>query len=118
MRSAPLVSFALLIALLSAIGCAGLDEPPKSPKKNVGQPVPTAVTSAEPLWLTNDPNRKQSSTDAQIARLSRQPWCGYPTRVAGTKVSFTVRGEAQRSRLSALPALSLVPEPRAPPKGC
>ena len=45
-----------------------MDEQPKTPKKNIGQPAPTAVTSAEPLWLSNDPNRKQSPTDAQVAR--------------------------------------------------
>ena len=43
---------------------------------------------------------------------------GYPTLRAATKVSFTTRGEAQRSKLYELPALSLVPEARAPPNGC
>ena len=38
--------------------------------------------------------------------------------LAGTKVSLINRGETQRIRLAAEPALSFVPDPRAPPKGC
>ena len=38
--------------------------------------------------------------------------------VAGTNVSLIVRAEVQRSRFCGEPALSLVPEARAPPKGC
>jgi len=36
----------------------------------------------------------------------------------GMKFSFMVLGEIQRSKLKGEPALSLVPERRAPPKGC
>src|SRR3990170_5059813 len=43
---------------------------------------------------------------------------GYSKLVAGEKVSLMVRGLVQRIRLRGPPALSLVPEPRAPPKGC
>ena len=38
--------------------------------------------------------------------------------VAGTKVSLIDRGLAQRIRFHIEPALSLVPEARAPPNGC
>ena len=38
--------------------------------------------------------------------------------LGGTNVSETVLTETQRSRLNRLPALSLVPDARAPPKGC
>lgn len=38
--------------------------------------------------------------------------------MGGTNVSLMVRGCTQRSKLSALPLLSFVPEPRAPPNGC
>ena len=37
--------------------------------------------------------------------------------VGGVKLSLMVRGEVQRIRFRKLPALSLVPEARAPPKG-
>jgi len=36
----------------------------------------------------------------------------------GYEVFFMVLGEIQRSKLKGEPALSLVPERRAPPKGC
>jgi hypothetical protein len=44
--------------------------------------------------------------------------CGYRWSVGGTNVSLIVRGEVHRSRFSGEPALSLVPEARAPPNGC
>lgn len=65
---APFAAVLLASTFLATLGCAGMDEQPKTPKKNIGQPAPTAVTSAEPLWLSNDPNRKQSPTDTQVAR--------------------------------------------------
>jgi hypothetical protein len=37
--------------------------------------------------------------------------------LGGTNVSLMERGEVQRSRLTAAPALSLVPLARPPPKG-
>ena len=43
---------------------------------------------------------------------------GYRYSVGGTKVSLIVRALTQRMRFSLEPALSLVPLPRAPPKGC
>ncbi len=43
---------------------------------------------------------------------------GYFHSFGGTNVSLIDRGEVQRSRLTAAPALSLVPEARAPPNGC
>ncbi len=43
---------------------------------------------------------------------------GYSIDVGATNVSLIVRGDAQRRRLTALPALSFVPEARAPPNGC
>jgi hypothetical protein len=36
----------------------------------------------------------------------------------GTDVSLMARGDDQRMRLFDQPALSFVPEARAPPKGC
>ncbi len=47
-----------------------------------------------------------------------QAWCGYATAVAAWNVSLIERGDVQRIRFAAEPALSLVPEARAPPKGC
>src|SRR5437773_12520182 len=44
--------------------------------------------------------------------------CGYRYSLGGTNVSLIVRGEAQRIRFHIEPALSFVPEARAPPKGC
>ena len=43
---------------------------------------------------------------------------GSGSRSAGTNVSLIERGEVQRSRFAGAPALSLVPEARAPPNGC
>ena len=40
------------------------------------------------------------------------------TPSGGANVSFTVRGETQRIRFQSEPALSFVPEARAPPNGC
>lgn len=45
-------------------------------------------------------------------------WCGYEETVGATKVSLMERGLAHRDRFCAEPALSLVPEARAPPNGC
>ena len=65
------------------------------------------------------------STDAKLLRdLSDKSISKLGSGVAlivGTgdgKVSLIVRGEHQRNRFQTLPALSLVPEARAPPKGC
>ena len=38
--------------------------------------------------------------------------------VGAANVSLMARGETQRIRFRMLPALSLVPDPRAPPNGC
>src|SRR5688572_29187965 len=46
------------------------------------------------------------------------PMKGYCQLVGGARFSLTARGETQRIRFRTLPALSLVPEARAPPKGC
>jgi hypothetical protein len=43
---------------------------------------------------------------------------GYVKLVGGTNVSLIVRAETHRNRFRKLPALSFVPEPRAPPNGC
>ena len=43
---------------------------------------------------------------------------GYLKSVGGTKFSLIVLGETQRYRFNTEPALSLVPEPLAPPNGC
>src|SRR5215510_9539858 len=43
---------------------------------------------------------------------------GYRKSVGGTNVSLMARGLTHLNRLSTLPALSFVPEARAPPKGC
>lgn len=43
---------------------------------------------------------------------------GYRQSFGGARFSLIVRGLTQRMRLSMEPALSLVPEARAPPKGC
>ena len=43
---------------------------------------------------------------------------GYLKSVGGIKFSFMVRGETHRIMLNKEPALSFVPEPLAPPKGC
>ena len=51
--------------------------------------------------------------DAGLRRLVR-----IVMVVGATKVSLIARGETQRCRLSTEPALSLVPEARAPPNGC
>lgn len=42
---------------------------------------------------------------------------GYENSEGGTKVSLMVRGWTHRSKFNALPLLSFVPDPRAPPKG-
>ena len=49
---------------------------------------------------------------------SSQPKKGYFQSCGGDWVSLIVRGETQRSKFRALPALSFVPLARAPPKGC
>ena len=46
-----------------------------------------------------------------------QPMCEYSWFAGGTNVSLIDLGLVQRSRFSFDPALSLVPEPRDPPKG-
>src|SRR5262249_45377705 len=43
---------------------------------------------------------------------------GYRQSVGGTNVSLIVRAAPNRRRLSAEPALSSVPDARAPPNGC
>src|SRR3989338_2895781 len=43
---------------------------------------------------------------------------GERKAVGGANVSLIARGLTQRSRFSGLPALSSVPDRRAPPKGC
>ena len=43
---------------------------------------------------------------------------GYSYPIGGSKVSLMVRGDTQRNKLIIEPALSLVPDPRAPPNGC
>lgn len=45
-------------------------------------------------------------------------WFGQRCSVGGTNVSLMDRGEVQRSRFCGDPALSLVPDPPAPPNGC
>ena len=60
MRLPGLACVTAATALAWAVGCGGALDAPTTPKKSIGQPAPTAVTSAEPLWLSNDPNRKQS----------------------------------------------------------
>ena len=49
---------------------------------------------------------------------SRQPKKGYRQSLGGLKFSLIERGLTQRSRFSALPALSFVPEALEPPNGC
>ena len=43
---------------------------------------------------------------------------GYSNVVMGTNDSLIVLGETHRSKFNPEPALSLVPDPRPPPKGC
>jgi hypothetical protein len=43
---------------------------------------------------------------------------GYFHDVGGARFSFTDRGETQRTRFNSEPALSFVPDARAPPNGC
>ncbi len=59
-------------------------------------------------------------TIAKTTPLARycSAMCGYSTRVGGTKFSAKVRIETHRRRFAIEPALSLVPDARAPPKGC
>jgi hypothetical protein len=66
---------------------------------------PTAIRSPRPLAVAWN-------------RAYFSPMNGYSKACGGAKVSLMVRGEIQRIRLRMEPALSLVPDPRAPPKGC
>lgn len=43
----------LLSALCSLLACGSATKPPTA--KELGQPAPTASTSAEPLWIRNTP---------------------------------------------------------------
>lgn len=62
---------------------------------------------------TKEPIKKNNNT-----RYFCFPKNGYAKCVGGQKVSFTVLGDVQRIRFKTEPALSLVPEALAPPKGC
>src|SRR5690242_169794 len=58
-------------------------------------------------------------TTASMQRVApTQVMCGYRWSVGGTNVSLIARGDTQRSRFQIEPALSFVPEARAPPNGC
>ena len=52
-----------------------------------------------------------------ITRQRDQPMWGYRQSVGGTNVSLIVRGLSQRMRFRSEPALSFVPERRAPTEG-
>src|SRR5258705_12304764 len=54
----------------------------------------------------------------QERRLQASAMNGYHGSRGGTKFSLTVRALVHRIKLSRLPALSLVPLARPPPKGC
>jgi hypothetical protein len=43
---------------VSSAACAPIEPATRSPADKIGEPAPTAVTSAVPLWLSNDPTRK------------------------------------------------------------
>ena len=58
-----------------------------------------------------------SPRERQVGDLSGAP-AGYRWSVGGCRFSLSVRGAVQRSRFSGEPALSWVPEARAPPNGC
>jgi hypothetical protein len=54
---------AVLLALPTALwACAPIEPPSRTPADQIGEPAPTAVTSAVPLWLSNDPTRKAPPT--------------------------------------------------------
>src|SRR5262249_43258915 len=81
---------------------------------NPGKPQAAASSpaAAPPAPLTSA-GRHQPAPPGR-----RQPMCGYRCSVGGTNVSLMVRGDTHRARFSQEPALSFVPDARAPPNGC
>ena len=61
----PSLAFVAGLTACGASGC-GFSEEPKTPSAAIGEPSPKAVTSAEPLWLSND--RGQAKPPAAVAR--------------------------------------------------
>lgn len=53
------IGLVLLSFPVALWACAPLaDTPARSATDKIGEPAPTAITSAVPLWLSNDPTRK------------------------------------------------------------
>src|SRR5205814_6884708 len=67
--------------------------------------------------MAEDPNGADGSLSRQAPGYSPS-MNGYACSRGGLKFSFSVRALTQRTRFSFDPALSFVPEPRAPPNGC
>ena len=75
-----------------------------------------------------DPGYAGSYADHALRRWAQQvtEWSAQRRRVLvyfnndgdGTRVALRVRGDSQRMRFCGAPALSLVPDARAPPNGC
>ena len=61
----PPLAFVAGLTASCALGC-GFSEEPKTPAAAIGEPSPKAVTSAEPLWLSND--RAHAKPPAGVAR--------------------------------------------------
>jgi integrase len=72
----------------------------------------TALVTAYPCTKKNAPGHEG------LARFHFSRMYGYSNRVAGSNVSLMARIDTQRIRFAAEPALSFVPEARAPPNGC
>ena len=66
-------------------------------------------------WATK--KRSRPSDDGR-SRIRPHPRNGRRQSSGWTAVSLMFRGESQRKRFSTEPALSFVPERRAPPNGC
>ena len=80
-----------------------------SARRTPGQPgVLPAVTDLNEI----------ANRGGTFATLETVAWQRLRCSAAGTKVSFTDRGDTHRSRFSTDPALSFAPLARAPPKGC
>src|SRR5690606_15263044 len=62
--------------------------------------------------------RPSKLTEVRPQANRGQPIEGYRQERGAAKVSLMVRGESQRIMFHMLPALSLVPLARLPPKGC
>ncbi|HEU4539446.1 MAG TPA: hypothetical protein VFS00_35245 [Polyangiaceae bacterium] len=64
MRRCPPLLAALPAAWLAAGAVACAEPPPPRPLSSFGQPMPTASTTAEPLWLRSGPPPAASAPPA------------------------------------------------------